>query len=110
MPRAPEPPKKKKKNSPLACSGSTLCRKFSNSVEDPSRIVDRVSTWVISIRDLLVVAFIGVFLIIRELKPITCDTHTAAQSKIIERCMSTAILLVKIQKTLVARRFSRAGV
>ena len=48
MPRAPEPPKKKKKNSPLACSGSTLCKKFKISDEDPSSNVDAVS-----IRDIL---------------------------------------------------------
>ena len=43
MPRAPEPPKKKKKNSPFACSGSTRCRKFRRK-EEPSRRVE-VTSW-----------------------------------------------------------------
>ena len=44
IPRAPEPPKKKKKNSPFACSGSTLCKKLSSNDDDPSKNVEAAST------------------------------------------------------------------
>ena len=87
MPRAPEPPKKKKKNSPFACSGSTLCRKLSKRVDEPSRSVDAVSIIDIFMLDLLASPLNDVDDLSWALNPSTDDALTAMISKSIVFCI-----------------------